>query len=543
MTVEQRRTQPQEAPDFSGYQPVRCLGKGSQGQVWLVRNSNTEQLLAAKCYPPRGEELRHSEASGKHRDSSASRHNESEITPEWRVLANYDHPHLMTFQGIVELSGEWAGGKALLTNYAPGGSLWGLVAARGPLSVGETVTTVTPLGQVLSYLQGQGIAHGDISPANVLFTAHGKPLLADLGFSTLLGEGAVAGAGTVGFTAPEGAGTAEADIFSLAALTWFALTGNPPPITKDRMPLTLIVESVPSTLAAAIEAGLAERAEDRPSAAAFAQAIFRSAKAEPVELSEAVHPSVMPELLTRRQRQPESKLGKKWGLSLRWIGSVRKGRGLANLVPGAARSSRRRGHWKLGLLGLLGLLVVTSGTFMWNAGRVQNAEAKAAQQATSQAAAPKDETRQSPQAGMVELMRGLPAEVRRGLVANEVPQALAAIAWVRSHALASGRLELLELVNEPGSPAAKADEALAATLKQSGHRFSGFNTDISHVTVIKSTHDSALVGAHVQTSAYLEQDSKGSVVQSQDKAQTQQLNFTLTNVKGQWFIQEVHTGS
>ena len=73
-------------------------------------------------------------------------------------------------------------------DYAPGGSLRQLVGARGRLSVGETVTVLTPIAQVLAYLHGRGFTHGDVSPGNVLFTAHGKPLLADLGVARMVGD-------------------------------------------------------------------------------------------------------------------------------------------------------------------------------------------------------------------------------------------------------------------------------------------------------------------------------------------------------------------
>jgi hypothetical protein len=42
--------------------------------------------------------------------------------------------------------------------------------------VGETVTVLTPVAQALAYLHGQGFTHADVSPGNVLFTAHGKEL-------------------------------------------------------------------------------------------------------------------------------------------------------------------------------------------------------------------------------------------------------------------------------------------------------------------------------------------------------------------------------
>ena len=81
-----------------------------------------------------------------------------------------------------------AGTVGLIMDYAAGGSLGQLVAGRGELGPGETVTVLTPIAQALAYLHGQGFTHGDVSPGNVLFTAHGKPLLADLGVARMAAD-------------------------------------------------------------------------------------------------------------------------------------------------------------------------------------------------------------------------------------------------------------------------------------------------------------------------------------------------------------------
>ncbi len=61
---------------------------------------------------------------------------------------------------------------------------------------------------------------------------------------------------------------------------------------------------VPAALVAALEAGLRGDRRQRPAAAEFAAMVYRSAQAEPVDLSVSVHPTVIPQLLTRRDVQP-----------------------------------------------------------------------------------------------------------------------------------------------------------------------------------------------------------------------------------------------
>ena len=120
-------------------------------------------------------------------------------------------------------------------DYAPGGSLAQLVASRGKLSIGETVTVLTPIAQVLGYLHANGFTHSDVSPGNVLFTSHGKPLLADVGIARMVGDvAAVPGHGTRGFMDPAPVDAVRAglqperDVYSVAALGWYCLTGDVP---------------------------------------------------------------------------------------------------------------------------------------------------------------------------------------------------------------------------------------------------------------------------------------------------------------------------
>ncbi len=201
----------------------------------------------------------------------------------------------------------WDADLGLIMDYAAGGSLGQLVAGRGKLGPGETVTVLTPIAQALAYLHGHGFTHGDVSPGNVLFTAHGKPLLADLGVARMVADAtAVADAGTEGFRDPAPVDAVRAglqperDVYSLAALGWYCLTGRAPEPGAQRPPLPLLVPDVPAALAAALESGLQEDRRLRPSAAELAAAVHRSAVAEPVDLSVSVHPTVIPQLLTRR---------------------------------------------------------------------------------------------------------------------------------------------------------------------------------------------------------------------------------------------------
>jgi eukaryotic-like serine/threonine-protein kinase len=578
-----------QAPEVEGCDAVRRLGGGASATVWLVQPRDGSAPLAAKCFAPDVPAFPESFAGGH------GRHNESEITQEWRILAQYDHDHLLRAHRVVPLGGDWAGGRALLMDYAAGGSVRDIVAARGPLTVGECVTILTPLGQVLAFLHGAGIQHGDVSPGNVLLTAHGKPVLADLGLGRLVGQVHTPGGGTPGFFCPlDPAVSAGSDVYSMAAVGWFALTGQAPPPTRDRMPLAMYAPGVPPELAAALEAGLSENAVQRPTAATFAQAVFRSAKAEPVALAHAVHPSVLPELLTRRStREPRGKGHLRRVGSGRWrtlavlpkvrgrgdAGGFQAGRqpggGSRRRQPGLRRRGWLRHGWAwvaataaavaaicvvawLGMPGVPALGLHGPGhpeAGHPEAGHPEAGPSVAAvpvpvpssgtQGGRSVAPAPADA---AAKAALGTVAAKIPAEVRDELVSPDPAKALGALAWVRSYALTSGEFQLLETVNALGSPTMKADAATAADLQRVHHSFSGMETAVTGAAVTgrkllpagsDAPSPAAVVAATVSIGPYAEQDAAGSVVHRQDKETAQKLDVVLIFVSGRWLVQEI----
>src|SRR6478735_5734082 len=289
---------PGPAPEVPGYDVGRLLGCGGTAAVWLATEHVTRRDVALKCLA----------ATGPPEPGDA----EEAARREVRILSVLDHEHLVKVRAVVRVRhGAGGTGLGLVLDYAPGGSLAELLAARGSLAPGEAVTVLTPLAQALAYLHGNGFTHGDVAPGNVLFTAQGKPLLADLGVARMLADPREPSRpGTDGFRdrAPVDAVRAglqpEGDVYSLAAVGWFCLTGRAPEPEPQRPPLPLLVPGVPARLAEALEAGLRTDRRQRPSAAELAAAIFRSAQAEPVDLSVSVHPTVLPQLLTRRSLPP-----------------------------------------------------------------------------------------------------------------------------------------------------------------------------------------------------------------------------------------------
>ncbi|MDR6559074.1 serine/threonine protein kinase [Arthrobacter pascens] len=574
-------------PQVPGYRVCRRLGSGGSAVVWLVTEEASGRKLALKCFGT---------ASGTGPGSGAVQHAEEDIRREILIMSVLDHGHLVKSHDVVTLDGVTIGGATenvvgILMDYAPGGSLRQLVGARGRLSVGETVTVLTPIAQALAYLHGRGFTHSDVSPGNVLFSGHGKPLLADLGLARMVGDPAgVSELGTDGFRDPSPVDALRAglqpgrDVYAAAALGWYCLTGAPPLPAPDRPPLSLLVPGVPHDLAAALEAGLSEDRRQRPDAAELATAIYRSAGALPVDLSRSVHPTVLPELLTRKPEQPargrmRERLGA-WGRRLRTsapAAAFRKRPGTSEeplggrlsagslasapdgMLPGrhgrharsdrgaplsgqrrlsrraAAAPRRRRAAWA----GLLAAPVIAGAWLLPTAppsDPLPGGTGTGPSLVRDGSPAPAPAATPAP----VATTAGIPAAVRSQLRAGNPVEAVKGLAWLRSTAFSEGRLELLAEVNAPNSPAAAADRRISVRLRDSRTVLAGFTTSLARIRSLpESTGARAVVAVTAATSGYVERSAAGAVVATGLPQPSLDLRLVLLRIDGRWLISEI----
>lgn len=564
-----------QAPRVPGYDVGRLLGRGGSADVWLATEQRTGREYALKCFRGAGSRMRGSPAIS-----------EEDVRREIRILSILDHPHLIRAHNAVRGT-EPGSGTALTMDYAAGGSLAQLVSARGRLTVGETVTVLTPIAQALAYLHGKGFTHSDVSPGNVLFTGQGKPMLSDLGVARMLGDpGSAAATGTGGFLDPAPVDAVRAglqperDVYAVAALGWFCLTGEPPGRTADRPPLSLLVPGVPKDLAAALEAGLNDERRLRPDALALATAVYRSAEPHPVDLSGAVHPTVLPELLTRRHVPGASKGSglrmKLQGLrrraaTSRWSALSSPARPspvqLSPAQPALARNgtppppgsgtrpwakdgAAPRGKHvdgpiagrtrRLLLQSVLPFIAAAAAVVWW-----LSASGGGGSWPRGEAVGPIP-LPPPPSAARAGGGSGAAVQVdqaRQRAEAADPVAAVQALAALRDYAFSSGSLELLAEVNAPGSSAAGADQRLASQFAASGQRLDGFSTMLSEVTAEDgATKDRAVVRAMSATSGYRMVTGEDTVLATGAPSPPQLLRLVLVSVDGRWQVSEILPG-
>jgi len=248
------------------YRIERELGEGGMATVYLARDLRHDRQVALKVLKP---EL-------------AAVLGEQRFLREIQVTANLHHPH------ILPLYDSGSAGSVLfyVMPLVRGESLRARLDREQQLPVDETLRMIRQLAGALDYAHRQGIIHRDIKPENILLQ-DGEPVLSDFGIAlavTEAGGGRLTGTGlsigTAQYMSPEQA-TAErdidarSDIYSLGAVTYEMLAGEPPVtgpnprailaklLTERPTSLRVVRDGVPESVEAAVMRALARTPSDR----------------------------------------------------------------------------------------------------------------------------------------------------------------------------------------------------------------------------------------------------------------------------------------
>src|SRR6185436_14676802 len=107
-------------------------------------------------------------------------------------------------------------------------TLAGELRSREAIPPVECLQLMLSLTEAADRLHQHQLIHRDIKPANIIFVRD-RPKLADIDLVTdLAAAGEVSRIGPEGYLAPEGPGTAAADVFSLGRILYVSLTGKRP---------------------------------------------------------------------------------------------------------------------------------------------------------------------------------------------------------------------------------------------------------------------------------------------------------------------------
>jgi serine/threonine protein kinase len=257
------------------------LGEGGFGIVYIARDHHLQRTVAIKEYMPSSLAWRLGDntiapISEQHRATFEAGLNS--FRKEARLLAHFDHP------GLVKVYEYWdANGTAyMVTPFYEGTTL---KQYRRDLAAPPTEEWLKKLLQLLmgalQAMHSEHCMHRDISPDNILIRPNGVPVLLDFGAARRVINN-MAQALTVilkpGYapveqyaqssTNEQGAWT---DVYALAAVVYFAVTGKPPipsvarVISDTMLPLSKIAAGQYSdSFLAGLDKALSVRPEQRP---------------------------------------------------------------------------------------------------------------------------------------------------------------------------------------------------------------------------------------------------------------------------------------
>ena len=270
---------------FATYTIERELGSGGMATVYLAHDKKHDRKVAIKVL--------HAELAAV---LGAER-----FLQEIRVTANLQHPHILGLidSGIIG-EGDLQGRPYYVMPYVEGESLRQRLDKEQQLPVSDSVRIATEVAGALDYAHRHNVIHRDIKPENILLH-DGSAIVADFGIALAVTQAGGTrmtqtglSLGTPSYMSPEQAMgeraiTARSDIYSLGAVTYEMLAGEPPftgptvqavvarVMTEEPRPLTAQRRNIPSHVSAAVSLALEKIPADRfVSAREFADALNNS---------------------------------------------------------------------------------------------------------------------------------------------------------------------------------------------------------------------------------------------------------------------------
>jgi hypothetical protein len=205
-------------PVVGGCRLGAVIGRGGMGTVYRATQLALGREVAVKVVPAEGVEAGLVER----------------FQREARTAAALEHPHLVP----IYAAGEEDGLLYLVMRLVDGADLGALVGRQRPLAARHAVVVIEQVASALDAIHAAGLVHRDVKPANVLIDrSNGRAYLSDYGLMRrVLERSAITRTGewvgTADYAAPEqlhgGPIGPSADVYSLGAVLYFALTAKPP---------------------------------------------------------------------------------------------------------------------------------------------------------------------------------------------------------------------------------------------------------------------------------------------------------------------------
>ncbi len=252
------------------YRPLRPLGSGGSGSVWLARDERTGLDVALKIVAREGKAAARAER-------------------EAATAARLRHPACLRAYGFARDSGH----VYIAYEFVPGRTFREALRAR-ELTDETAVEACAQICDGLAHAHAAGIVHRDVKPSNVLLADDARISVRILDFGlarmaqaeTLTEQGDVPG--TLAYISPERLAGKEAapasDVWAVGVMLWEALAGRHPfwrgsmletarAIEAGAAPLARLRPDLPKRLLRLVDRALAPDPAARPAARELADAL------------------------------------------------------------------------------------------------------------------------------------------------------------------------------------------------------------------------------------------------------------------------------
>ncbi len=205
--------------EFVGYELHNEIARGGMGVVFRARQMRPDRLVALKVI-----------AAGE----LASPRMVERFHAETEAAARLDHPHIASIYEAGQQDGWHFFSMKLIDGPTLAKRLSGM-----PMPAREAAQLFVKVARAVHHAHQRGVLHRDIKPSNILLDPHGEPHLTDFGLAKIMESDASLThtnivMGTPAYMPPEQAlgntreVTVAADVYSLGAVFYEMLTGQPP---------------------------------------------------------------------------------------------------------------------------------------------------------------------------------------------------------------------------------------------------------------------------------------------------------------------------
>lgn len=225
-----------------GYDLIGVIGYGPFGTVYRAVQPGFERDVAIKLirseYANRPDFIRRFEV-------------------DCQLIARLEHPNIAP---LYDYWREPDGAYLIMPHFA---SSLSMVLASGPLALEQLTRLVEQVTGALVVAHQNGVVHGNLKPANILFDQDGAAHIADFGVLHMLnGHSADLLPDSSAYLAPEQrndqAITPQTDVYRLGGVLYTALTGHPPADPSAPLTLTFDTEDSPHGYSRELAAALTD---------------------------------------------------------------------------------------------------------------------------------------------------------------------------------------------------------------------------------------------------------------------------------------------